>query len=342
MLFVTNRRFKQGPSASLPSLATTGRKRRSKSKALEPRKVTFELDDNDPSNAVHFCERLGKGRYQEIYSPVFLERLKESSAKQVLLYIHGFSNLPEPNIFPRAQTLQKLCDSVSPGEIEVVSLIWPCDNDAGIIKDYWDDQVSADASAYGFARILGKFLQWRNHCVDNDDPCYKRINILAHSMGNRVLRGTLETWARDYGAVQGVFRNIFMMAADVVNETLEAGRSGEHIPPACRNLTVYYASDDFALRSSKVSNLKNKKVSRRLGHTGPEEMHLVPANVYGIDCDDFNNRIDSPTGHSYFLRDENDEAGPVLHHMMHSMLTGRVDADPATRQLILPRGYTSG
>ena len=84
-------------------------------------------------------------------------------------------------------------------------------------------------------------------------------------MGNRVLRGTLESWARDYGAIQGVFRNIFMVAADVVNETLEKNNSGQYIPSACRNLTVYYASDDFALRSSKVANLKNKIVSRRLG-----------------------------------------------------------------------------
>ena len=43
-----------------------------------------------------------------------------------------------------------------------VPIVWPCDNDFGIVKDYWDDQKSADASAYSSARVLQKFLAWRN------------------------------------------------------------------------------------------------------------------------------------------------------------------------------------
>ena len=328
MLFVTNRRFEQGPSASVAGGATPA-----------PRPVDFDIDDSEPASAVHFCERTSAGTCREIYSGPFMQRLKESGANQLLLYIHGFNNLPENDIFPRAGELQELCDATRPDEIEVVPLIWPCDNDRGLIKDYWDDQKAADASAIGFSRILGKFLSWRDKQVDADTPCYKRINIIAHSMGNRVLRGTLESWARDYGAVQGVFRNIFMVAADVVNESLEKGNSGQYVPSACRNLTVYYASDDFALRSSKVSNLKNKIVSRRLGHTGPEDMAKVPKNVYAIDCDDFNNTLDTPAGHAYFLRDDNGNPSPVFNHMMRSMLTGRVDADESTHTGILDRDY---
>ena len=328
MLFITNRRFTQGPGAP----AAEGG-------AQEPRTVDFDLDDSDPSRSVHFCERETAEEYREIYSGAFLQRLKESKSRQVLLFIHGFNNLPESEIFPRAAILQDLCDSKLSDAIEVVPLIWPCDNDLGIIKDYWDDQKAADASAVGVSRILGKFLTWRDMQADSDEPCYKRINILAHSMGNRVLRGTLESWARDYGPVQGVFRNIFMVAADVVNETLEKGNGGQFIPFACRNVTVYHANDDLALRSSKVSNLKNKIVSRRLGHTGPERMSKVRSNVFAIDCDDFNNTLDAPSGHTYFLLDGDGRPSPVFHHMMRSMLTGRVDADELTRRRILDRNY---
>ena len=330
MLFVTNRRFEQGPGATMVDGASPP----------DPRKVDFNLDDSEPASAVHFCERMSAGIYREVYSAPFMQRLKDSDVDQLLLYIHGFNNLPEDHIFPRADELQELCNATRPGKFEVVPLIWPCDNDLGIIRDYWDDQKAADASAIGFSRILGKFLSWRDKQVDSDTPCYKRINIIAHSMGNRVLRGTLESWARDYGALQGVFRNIFMVAADVVNETLEIGDSGQYIPSACRNLTVYFANDDFALRSSKVTNLKNKIVSRRLGHTGPEHMAKVPRNVYAIDCDDFNNTLDTPTGHTYFLRDDNGYPSPVFNHMMRSMLTGRVDANDSTHTEILDRKYT--
>ena len=318
MLFITNRSFNRGPENTLQG---------------------FNLNDCEPASSVYFCELANGGTYQEIGSPEFMRRLKASKSNQLLLYIHGFNNLPEDDIFPRATILQELCDAEQDNEIEVIPLIWPCDNDLGILKDYWDDQKAADASAIGFSRMLGKFLNWRDEQVDASDPCYKRINVIAHSMGNRVLRSTMESWAHDYGPVQGVFRNIFMVAADVVNETLEKGKGGQYIPSACRNLTVYYANDDLALRSSKVTNLKNKIVSRRLGHTGPEDMGKVAKNVYAIDCDDFNNSLDSPSGHTYFLRDSSKNPSPVFKHMMRSMLTSRVDAEASTRTRILEQDY---
>ena len=66
-----------------------------------------------------------------------------------------------------------------------------------------------------------------------------------------------------------IFKNTFMVAADVVNETLQKSEAGELICHASRNVIVYHASDDLALRASKAANLKNKVASRRLGHTGP-------------------------------------------------------------------------
>jgi len=208
-------------------------------------------------------------------------------------------------------------------------LIWPCDNDRGIIKDYWDDQKSADASAYSFARVLDKFLAWRNSEKYNPqaDPCLKRINVLAHSMGNRVLRETLAAWD-EYDLANGVpliFRNTFLVAADLVNESLEQGQRGELISHASRNVTVYFASDDLALRASKASNLKNKVASRRLGHTGPENMELTPANVYAVDCDDVNNAYDKPKGHSYFRSGRTPGVpGLVFDHIFASLVSGRV------------------
>ena len=206
MLFVTNRRLRQGPS---PSVADGD--------VPAPRPVDFDIDDSEPSSSVHFRERNDSGACEEIYSGEFLKRLKESSARQVLLYIHGFSNLPEDDIFPRTAILQGLCDEVRPGDIEVVALIWPCDNDLGILI-----------------------------------------------------------------------------------------------------------------------------VSRRLGHTGPERMEKVPGRVYAIDCDDFDNTLDPPSGHPYFLRDDDGHRSPVFNHMMRSMVTGRVDADDRTRTAILNRNYGGG
>jgi len=213
-----------------------------------------------------------------------MSALKESKAKQLLFFIHGFSNLPEADIFPRAEKFQKYFDSKEENLIQVIPLIWPCDDDIGIVKDYWDDQKSADASAASFSRVLQFFMDWRAKAAD-DAPCLKRMNILAHSMGNRVLTETLSSWEK-YDLANGVpliFRNTILMTADIVNESLETNHKGRLISESARNVSVYYAPDDLALRSSKISNVKNMVASRRLG---PEDINKVQSNVHAIDCAD--------------------------------------------------------
>lgn len=349
MLFITNRHFNEGK------------------KSAEDRKVTFNLDDNDPAVSVFFCERESEGEYVELMSKNFFRQLKESKYKHILLYIHGFNNLPEGEnqIFKRTETMQKMIPAKE--KVIVIPMIWPCDDGKRIVKKYWDDQKSAEASSAGFARVLGLFLDWRDKKDDEktdnkktgdkktvneknnlSDPCTIRINMLAHSMGNRVLRYTLASWANDYGAVPLIFRNVFLAAADIANESLEPDEEGGQIAEATRNVVVYHASDDFALRTSKVSNLKNKVVSRRLGHSGPEDMNKVRDNVYSVDCDDFNNAYDKFMGHSYFLtepkdkdkkgKDKKDKDGVVFKHMLQAIKTGRVQIEENNR-MILRKNY---
>jgi hypothetical protein len=100
-------------------------------------------------------------------------------------------------------------------------------------------------------------------------------------------------------------------------------------------VSVYFASDDLALRASKVANLKTE-ASRRLGHSGPENLDKAPKNVYAIDCDDVNTIYDPPKGHSYFLYAGDDKTpGVVFEHIYTSIISGRVNADPATRTAVL-------
>ena len=91
------------------------------------RDFDFDLDENVASNSLFFCKRKKKGTYQEIGSEAFLNSLKRSSYKQLLIYIHGFSNLPEA-VFTGANEFQSLCNKKKPREILVIPVIWPCDH----------------------------------------------------------------------------------------------------------------------------------------------------------------------------------------------------------------------
>jgi esterase/lipase superfamily enzyme len=317
MLFVTNRRV-------LGS-------RRSEA----GREIAFDPADNEPGASVYFCQRTGPGAYTEILSAPFLGRLRRSPRQQTLLYLHGFNCQPEASVLPDAERLQRLCDELAPGLIEVVPLVWPCDGDFGIVLDYYDDQLAADASGLAYARVLAKFLAWRDR-LGTEESCLKHVNVLAHSMGNRVLRAALASWTHDYGPAPALFRNVFMAAPDVANDCLGPDGDGAAIADSARNVVVYHAADDMALRTSKVANVRHKIVRRRLGHTGPAGgPERCPPNVVAIDCDAFNCRYDR-LGHSYFLAGPDGRPGAALRHMVETMRTGRVaGVAPGARQALL-------
>ncbi|WP_281560675.1 alpha/beta hydrolase [Thalassomonas sp. RHCl1] len=321
-------------------LFATNRTPKESVRSKKNRKISFPVQKTRAATDMYFCERQGEDDYIEIGSLEFFSRLKALPPKtQILLYIHGFNNTAEPDIFPNATTLQTLINKEKGADFAyVVPLMWPCDDDslAAFIDDYWDDQKAADASGGAFARMLTKFDIWRNKEASLPKPCARRINILAHSMGARVLRNAVAFWGRhDHaGQVPELFRNIFMFAPDVVNHCLEPGQNAELIPNTARNTLVYFANDDLAMPASKIANLKNKVVSRRLGMTGPEDLDLLPRNVYEVDCDNFNNSVDTPKGHTYFLdKNGNGKATPALKHMLEAMDGGRVKPDQRSYEL---------
>ena len=325
MLFATNRIPTQSP------------------KSKKGRKISFSLQNTGVSQDMYFCRRDGVDDYVEICSQAFFQTLKDlSEDTQILFYIHGFNNTGEREIFPNAEVLQGMFDEISPGLVHVVPLIWPCDDDSAVafIDDYWDDQRASRASGESFARMLGLFDKWRKQEAEKPNPCIRRINVLAHSMGNRVLRNALSTWANDNhsGNVPQLFRNVFMAAADVVNQTLERTQKGACIVNSARNVLVYYANDDLAMPASKLANLKNLTVSRRLGMTGPESMseRKLDRSVYEVDCDDFNNSWGDRKGHTYFLRNKQGAISPVINHMKDAILNGRVSPSERSYRLVKP------
>ena len=323
MLFITNR----FPKGSIQSKVG--------------RKFEFDLRNNAPSNSVFFCKKNSDGFITEVGGMNFLTELKQSEHRQILLYIHGFSNLPE-EVFKAASEFQELCRLKDENEVLVVPVIWPCDKKLGIVEKYWNDQKSADSSAFSLSRALSRFIEWRESNLNSPDldPCLKRINILAHSMGNRVLRETLCAWDK-YDLADGVpllFRNSFLIAADIENESIHRNERAKLICDASRNVVVYFASDDLALRASKAANLKNNIASRRLGHTGPENMELTPKNVYVVDCDDVNNAYDTPKGHSYFRSGrKTGKPGLVFEHIYTCLKSGRVFPEDEMRRSTIIR-----
>lgn len=323
-------------------LFATNRTPRQSAKSKKNRTINFSLQNTSVRQDMYFCRRHGVDDYSEIGNQAFFQQLKDLDGKtQILFYIHGFNNTGEADVFPNALMLQSMFDELSPGLVHIVPLIWPCDDDSAVafMDDYWDDQRASRASGDAFARMLGLFDSWRKEEAKKPNPCSRRMNVLAHSMGNRVLRNAINSWVKFdmAGNMPQLFRNVFMVAADVVNHTLEYEHDGRYIPDSARNVVVYYANDDLAMPASKVANLKNITASRRLGMTGPESMseERLAKNVFEVDCDNFNNSWGDKKGHTYFLRNDAGVISPVVHHMLAAVDGGRVL--PAKRQHVLEK-----
>jgi esterase/lipase superfamily enzyme len=337
MLFVTNRR-------------------RSGSGGVKPNsRVRFNLKEPDPETQFFACRNDGGDSYEFLGSKLLFQELQNQDRRNILIFIHGF-NVEMPDALASAEQLQAALDhrlgSTGKHAALVVPFIWPA---MGGVLDYLNDQDAAKASAISYSRLLSFFVRWRGSAAAAD--CDRRINLLSHSMGNRVLVYGLFDWAQKNSGVPHLFRNVFMAAPDIVNQSLERGEFGRCVSDSARNVTVYHASDDVALRSSKGANLANGVASRRLGHNGPEDMHAVARNVYSVDCSDFNNSYDDPLGHGYFLRrgfklggTPSEDSGAVLKHLAHAIREGRVDipgnarlASPGTgpelRAFVLDEGY---
>lgn len=333
-----------------------------------------------PSRRVRFYERAtaastsGSKDGTEIGLEQFLNRLRTAWNNQVLLYVHGVGG--QAAVLRDTERLQEQCDHADPGLVQVVPLLWPAPHrraETGGRNPDADTQpasaapADADADTGVGAAGVGDVLRTLLNRRDARHPAKrKRISVLAHGVGVRVLRDALASWPDDAGPPYGAFSNVFLTAADVGWHALETGRSGRRLSDAARNVTVYYANDDWAF-SSPVTRQQYPAATRRLGQAGPADLAAVAKNVYAVDCDDVyavdrhddRTRVATESDTSpYFLvgrrgagtpdpavsgdRDDRKMPGPLVKHLLHALRTGRVRADPATRTHVLDHAEKRG
>jgi len=192
----------------------------------------------------------GRDRFVEELGDAVSDTQGEPS---ILLFVHGFNVGFEPALISSAQLTVDLREDrrFDPGA--PVLFAWP--SQASITPwAYFDDQKLADAAVPHLEAFLDLLL---------DEVRPARINIIAHSMGNRVLTQALEDYAEarlHEGNRPEVEFRIILAAADVERDVfgIVAGKL-DNLEP---NVTVYASDDDAALWVSRVLNRRP-----RLGQT---------------------------------------------------------------------------
>ncbi|MBI5919664.1 MAG: alpha/beta hydrolase [Nitrosomonadales bacterium] len=248
----------------------------------------------------------------------------------VLIYIHGF-NVSWFDAVGSALALQLMLHNAPKKDttqnVLVILFTWPSDGMALPWISYSSDRLEANSSGGAVGRA---FLKARDFLADLRDRskkggaelCGQDIHLLCHSMGNYLLQSAL---ARTFDHTPGsclprLFEHVFLCAADVDDNALEAGQPLERIDQISRNVTIYYNRNDKAMWVSDYT----KGNPERLGHTGAAHPALLHNKVHQVDCTPV---VHDLIQHSYYL-------GGSINADIRASMDGWEQAD--TRRLRAP------
>ena len=178
--------------------------------------------------------------------------------------------------------------------VNVVLFSWPSDGSMMPYIAYANDRQDAAASGPAFARGLLKLTDFLRGST-SEEACDQRIHLVAHSMGNYVLRHTVqEIVAHSSGRPVRIFDQVFLMAADEDDDAFEHDYKLKPLPRLAKRINVYFNNNDRAMAVSD----KTKGNPDRLGDDGPRVPRGIPGKVALIDCTPV---VEGIVEHSYFL-----------------------------------------
>lgn len=227
--------------------------------------------------------------------------------EDTLIFIHGYNTSFQQGLTAAAK-LHQVLTSNAPGnfqpplKLNICLFSWPSDGSFlrgdpnGVNRiAYRNDRLDAAASGPAFAR---SFLKVADFIKGLDTRCEKKLHLLAHSMGNYVLRFALQELKNQVGdRLPRLFDQILMMAADEDDDAFDLQEKLFELPRITRRTSIYFNREDLALWASD----RFKGNPPRLGTDGPIKPRQLPRNVYPIDCTRVISRFTDPSEHSYYM-----------------------------------------
>ncbi|MGV6858484.1 MAG: alpha/beta hydrolase [bacterium] len=203
------------------------------------------------------------------------DAVDRSPGKQIMIFVHGYNVGFREGIRLLGQFAHDL-----KFEGPVVLFSWPSQGD---LTGYTIDETNVQYATTHFSKLLKEMLEY----TPAED-----INLVAHSMGNRILvRGLLDLSREIPPKKLKLFKEVVMIAPDIDADVFRQGLAPK-LQQTGIPLTLYASSSDNAILASKVVH-----GYPRLGDAGD---HLVI--IDGIDTIDASG-AGGALGHSYFAED---------------------------------------
>ena len=272
-----------------------------KAKVSDDDKKLEEIHTSEPVSSEELCCS------QDIFNEI---EDRMCRGIDTIVFFHGFSNSFKNSLLGAAE-LKRLYEKESNREYTMIVLSWP--SDGRLLFAYGSDRRDArksrkilGAGLYKMSQFLIElcWLKYSQKTIsdtdrsetlkkkDNRASC-GRLHIMAHSMGNYVLRHVLQELCKiTGGTIPQLFDEIFLIAADEDEDSFEHKNKFKFLPELAKRISVYFNKADIPLIISDLF-MGNPD---RLGSKGPREPYKVPANVDLINC---SNVVEGFLEHNY-------------------------------------------
>jgi esterase/lipase superfamily enzyme len=240
-----------------------------KGRLERPRWYRLEFRENVQKHVVITAlEALDQEQFEE---RARLARARDGSNDEALLFVHGFNVSFEDSIRRTAQ----FATDLEFGGV-AIAYSWPSQ---GSLFAYHQDGDVSESSMFRLAELIALLRSTLG---------LKRLHLVAHSMGSRLLARALNQHVLTASLEATTPLNQVVFAAPDINAGTFGGFA-RVFAQSCERCTLYASGKDLALTASKWIYKRPR--------AGADAQALVE---YGVDTIDATNVDDSMLGHSYF------------------------------------------
>ena len=206
------------------------------------------------------------GTEEERINQIFDEIKNDQS--DIIIYIHGFSKTLDNSICDSVRIYDRLNLIDNAYSPHMVVFSWPSDGQLSG-DGYISDKDDAKQTKYSLAYTLKTIKNLPNRLG-------KKIHLIAHSMGNFVLRhGFNQYKINNSGALNKIFNEIALVEADDDNDAFSSNDKFVDLNKIADRVNIFFNNNDHALNYSDAA-FNNFP---RLGAVGPDKPGKLPSNV---------------------------------------------------------------
>lgn len=219
---------------------------------------------------------------QRMFFDFYLSMLQTEEGKRgdLLVFIHGYSYTFSDELEAIEKLKKQYIDNPKSPVSNILMLSWP-GSKSMFPYTYIDDRGNSIDAGIVFFRMMEKYYEFIKQVLSDPELsfCGQRIHLMAHSMGNRLLRSALICLKSS--SVLRVIDQVLLLNSDISFDAFEKeDESMYKLTKLANRISVYINKSDDVLT---ISTLTKNILSPRLGKNGPINIKNLPENITIVD-----------------------------------------------------------